>query len=339
MRIVIVGGGVVGLTLWRLLERRGIAATILDRGRPGAAIPRPFLLPYHGFDALRDAGTYDAVHDIAWEVAPEAQGGAVALTATFTRVSAILADGVPVRHGVEVTGLLRDGARIVGVTAAADGVHEEEIRADLVVACDGLNSPVRSMAGIEADARLADGAHLSWISPVVIDRAFAMHYQADGRQVGLIGWPEGSAGWWDIERSGEAGAKAPGLERFKQAFAALLPAAAPALDGLASVDDLVYRELTILHCREWWRPGVVVIGDAAHFLGPEAGIGAGLGLGDAHALAQAIAARPEDPDAACAEYERWRAPVVRPYEAVGAEGARIVRGGQKPAGEIWPPPA
>src|SRR5699024_469704 len=107
MRIVIVGGGVVGVTLWRLLQRRGITATIVDRGRPGAAVPRPFLLPYHGFDALRDAGTYDAVHDIAWEVAPEAPGGAVALTATFTRVAAILADGVPVRHGVEVTGLLR----------------------------------------------------------------------------------------------------------------------------------------------------------------------------------------------------------------------------------------
>jgi len=84
---------------------------------------------------------------------------------------------------------------------------------------------------------------------------------------------------------------------------------------------------------------VVAIGDAAHFLGPEAGIGAGLGLGDAHALAQAVATHRDDPDAACAEYERWRGPVVRPYEAVGAAGARIVRGGDKPAGEIWPPPA
>jgi 2-polyprenyl-6-methoxyphenol hydroxylase-like FAD-dependent oxidoreductase len=30
---------------------------------------------------------------------------------------------------------------------------------------------------------------------------------------------------------------------------------------------------------------VVLIGDAAHFFGPETGVGAGLGLGDAHALA------------------------------------------------------
>jgi 2-polyprenyl-6-methoxyphenol hydroxylase-like FAD-dependent oxidoreductase len=338
MRIVIVGGGVVGLTLWRILDGRGIEATVLDRAAPGAAIPRPFLLPYHGFEGLRAAGVFDAVHAIAWEVAPEAPQGTIALTATFTRVNEILAEGVPVRYGTEVTGLLRDGDRVTGVHVTGPG-GDEDLAADLVVACDGLRSPVRTMVGIEPESRLADGAHLSWISPVVIDRSFAMHYQADGRQVGLIGWPEGSAGWWDIERCGEAAMKAPGLERFKEAFAALLPPAAPALEGLTSVDDLVYRELTILRCEEWWRPGVVIIGDAAHFLGPEAGIGAGLGLGDAHALAEAITANRDDPDAACADYERWRGPAVRPYEAIGAEGARIVRGGEKPAGEIWPPPA
>ncbi|MFP5451577.1 MAG: FAD-dependent monooxygenase [Thermoleophilia bacterium] len=338
MRIVIVGGGVVGLTLWRILDSRGIEATVLDRGNPGASIPRPFLLPYHGFEGLRAAGVFDAVRAIAWEVAPEAPQGTIALTATFTRVNEILAEGVPVRYRTEVTGLLRDGDRVTGVQITGPG-GEQDLAADLVVACDGLRSPVRTMAGIEPESRLADGAHLSWLSPVVIDRSFAMHYQADGRQVGLLGWPEGSAGWWDIERCGEAGMKAPGLERFKAAFAALLPPAAPALEGLTSVDDLVYRELTILRCEEWWRPGVVVIGDAAHFLGPEAGIGAGLGLGDAHALAEAIAANRDDPDAACADYERWRGPAVRPYEAIGAEGARIVRGGEKPSGEIWPPPA
>lgn len=336
MRIVIVGGGVVGLTMWRLLERHGIRAEVLDRAPAGTAVARPFMLPYHGFDALRDAGVYDRVHAVAWEVAPEAQGGAVALTAAFTKVAAILEDGVPVRHGAEVVALRRDGDRVTGVhmrTAAGD----EDLDADLVIACDGLRSPVREMAGLRADARLAEGAHLSWISPVVIDRSFAMHYQADGRQVGLMGWPDGSAGWWDIDRCGEEAALAPGLQAFVAAFARLLPPSAPALAGLTSVDQLVYRELTILSTPEWWTPGVVLIGDAAHFLGPEAGIGAGMGLGDAHALSRAIASHPADPDEACREYVRWREPAARPYEAVGAEGARLVRGGERPPEERWPP--
>ena len=60
--------------------------------------------------------------------------------------------------------------------------------------------------------------------------------------------------------------------------------------------------------------------------GPEAGLGAGLGLGDALALAVAIE-RSADPDAACAAYELWRRPAVRPYEEIGAAGARVARGG------------
>ena len=58
---------------------------------------------------------------------------------------------------------------------------------------------------------------------------------------------------------------------------------------------------------------MVVIGDAAHFFGPETGANAGIGVGDALALAQAIATQKTDADAACAAYEAWRAPAVRPF--------------------------
>jgi 2-polyprenyl-6-methoxyphenol hydroxylase-like FAD-dependent oxidoreductase len=84
----------------------------------------------------------------------------------------------------------------------------------------------------------------------------------------------------------------------------------------------------------------VVIGDAAHALTPEAGLGAGLGLADALALAEAVRQHPDDPDAACAAYEHWRRPVVAPYEAIGGMGVRMVPPGgpaEKPPEERWPP--
>lgn len=130
---------------------------------------------------------------------------------------------------------------------------------------------------------------------------------------------------------------APGIEAFRRAFARLLPPAEPSLAGLTSMDQLSYREPFGLRCPRWWVPGVVVIGDAAHFVGPEAGLGAGLGLGDTHALAISVARNPEDPDTACADYETWRRPAVRPYEEIGGAGARIARGGERPPEERWPP--
>jgi 2-polyprenyl-6-methoxyphenol hydroxylase-like FAD-dependent oxidoreductase len=335
VRIVVAGAGAAGLALARSLRRRGQEPLVLDRGPARSWAPRPFMPPYQGFDALDDAGVLDAVRAVSWPIAPGPDGTPVALAAPFVRVMEILAEGVQVEHGTEVVGLLGDG-RVTGVRVRdADG--ERDVPADLVVACDGVRSPLRGMAGIEAELTLAEGAHLSWMSPVEVDRSFALHYQADGRQVGLLGWPGGSAGWWDIGRCGAEAARAPGLERFREAFAALIPAAAPGLAALTSVDQLVYREITEVHAERWWIPGLVVIGDAAHAVGPESGLGAGLGLGDALALAIAVERNPDDPDRACADYESWRRPAVAPYEAAGAAGARIVRGGPLPPEEVWPP--
>ena len=74
-----------------------------------------------------------------------------------------------------------------------------------------------------------------------------------------------------------------------------------------------------------------------HAMNPEAGVGSGLGMGDAHALAVAIQLHPTDPDAALADYERWRRPAVAPYLAVGSKGVRVVRGGELRDEERWPP--
>ncbi len=337
MRVVIVGAGVVGLCLARGLRRRGLDPVVVERAPAGAYRPRPFMLPYHGFEALEDAGALEPVRGVAWEIAPRPDGTPVALAAPFVRVSEILADGVPVAHEREVTGLLRDAGRVTGVRLRDASGGERDEPADLVVACDGVRSPTRAMAGIDAEISLAEGAHLSFMSSAVIDRPFALHYQADGRQVGLLGWPDGSAGWWDIERCGREAALAPGLDAFRAAFARLIPEAAPALEAITSVEQLVYREVEEVRCERWWVPGLVVIGDAAHAVGPEAGLGAGLGLGDALALAVALE-RNRDPDGACADYELWRRPAVRPYEEIGAAGARVARGGVKPPEERWPPP-
>ena len=172
-------------------------ALVLDRGAPGAWFPRPFMPPYHGFDALAHAGVVDVVRAVSWEIAPRPGAGPVALATPFLRFIEILAEGVEVRHGQEVTGLLRDGdGRVTGVRAR-DHAGERDEAADLVVACDGIRSPLRGMDGIGARLELAEGAHMSFISPAEVDRSFALHYQADGRQVGLLGWPGGSAGWWD----------------------------------------------------------------------------------------------------------------------------------------------
>ncbi len=56
MRIVIVGGGLVGLTLAALLRRRGVEPVVIERMAPREYVRRGFMLGHQGYDALADLG-------------------------------------------------------------------------------------------------------------------------------------------------------------------------------------------------------------------------------------------------------------------------------------------
>jgi 2-polyprenyl-6-methoxyphenol hydroxylase-like FAD-dependent oxidoreductase len=246
-----------------------------------------------------------------------------------------LRQGLDVWFDHEVIGLLRSGDRVAGVRVrGAEG--EREVPADIVVGADGTQSGVRDLAGIDAVLTLSDTAFVGFRSPVRGPEPFLIHFTGDGRQLTLLDWPGGSAGGWQIDRpaGGAEVALAPGVETFKRAYLRLMPAAA---DAIAPVEELRYREVTEVSCETWWRPGVVLIGEALHAMNPEAGIGSGLGMADAHALAIAIAQNADDADRALAEYERWRRPAVAPYLAVGSQGVRPLERREPSPEERWPP--
>src|SRR5205823_2608393 len=163
--------------------------TVLERAPADARIPGPIMLPFQAYDAFEEAGVLDGVRARGRDIPPFAEGRPVAVAVARQAVLDLLADGVEVRHEQEVTHLLRDGERVRGVRVRGPE-GERDMEADLVVGCDGTHSAVRGMAGIPAQLRDAAGGTISFRSPVVIEHAFAMAYQSDGRQVGLLGWPE-----------------------------------------------------------------------------------------------------------------------------------------------------
>ncbi|MDX6647576.1 MAG: hypothetical protein QOK40_3303 [Miltoncostaeaceae bacterium] len=342
MRVVVVGGSLVGLTLARALAKRGHQPVVLERGR-GEVRGDPLFVPYQAYDALADVGVMETVQREGVPIAATGPGPPPGYGFFRRSLTELLAAGVPVAHEQSVVGLLRaDGGegRIVGVRVRGpDG--EREIAADLVVGADGAGSPVRGMAGIPGETVTVDDGWLGALGAPDPDRSFAMRFLSDGRQIGLYAAPGISFIFWQIGRVGRQAALAPELDRFRAAALRLLPEAQTALEGVRDRSQLVYWEaLEVRGCQPWWVPGAVVIGDAAHALTPEAGLGSGLGMGDALALAEAVRQHPDDPDAACASYERWRRPVVAPYESIRGSAVRMVPAGaptEKPPEERWPP--
>lgn len=378
MKIAIAGGGIVGLTLARLLRARGFEPTVFERMPAGVYQRRGYMMGFQAYPPLQELGVFDKLKPEGREIAPGGAGGeAVAICIEVGKLINALAEGVPVEYETTVTGLRRDDTgRIIGVTVQGPdpsaapsgpppdaefgrrdpqliggvvredraenvpGVEVREMDADLVVACDGMNSPVRNMAGLEADFTPLSEAALSFMSPAVGSVSFAMGYLSDNSHIGTLSWPEGSAGWRTCAKVGAEAALAPGVDAIKEMWARLLPESAAAVAGVTSIDQIRYSEPQLLTTPKWWIPGLILIGDSAHFFGPETGVSSGIGMGDAHALAEAIRQNPDNPDGACQAFETWRAPVVRPYEAMDPGRQRLNLTGPGPRDdEVWPPRA
>ena len=186
------------------------------------------------------------------------------------------------------------------------------------------------MAGLEPVLEPLPRASLAWMSPEPGGVSFAMAYMSDGGHIGTLGWPEGSAGWRSIDKVGAEAALAPGLDAIKKMWIQLLPESEKGISGPTSIDQVRYVEPSLLSCKGWWTPGVLLIGDSAHFFGPETGVSSGIGIG-AQALAEAVRQFPNDSDAACQNFITCVPPVVRPYRGDGPRAAADAHHRRAPA--------
>jgi 2-polyprenyl-6-methoxyphenol hydroxylase-like FAD-dependent oxidoreductase len=74
------------------------------------------------------------------------------------------------------------------------------------------------------------------------------------------------------------------IERLKKSFADL-SAITPSLFEGVKDEDIIVGDLADIHCNMWYTKHSVLIGDAAHCLGPHAGMGSSLAFEDAYVLA------------------------------------------------------
>ncbi len=160
MRVVIAGGGLVGLALAALLRRRGLEPAVIERMPAGVYVRRGFMLGHQAYDAMDELGLLGEIRARGRAIGATADGGSAATAVEVGLVLAGLGRDVPVMHEHAVTELTRDEAgRVTGVIAEGpDGAVP--VPADLVVACDGMRSRVRGDGrpggGLHADGRGQD---------------------------------------------------------------------------------------------------------------------------------------------------------------------------------------
>ncbi|MGB6539700.1 MAG: FAD-dependent oxidoreductase [Xanthobacteraceae bacterium] len=198
--------------------------------------------------------------------------------------------GFDLRMCTEATDLVEEDGRVVGLRAKSpDG--EVVIRADLVVGADGRHSTVRDKAGLKSDDYGAP-MDVLWFrlahKPTDENETFG-HIEAGSMLVMLD-----RGDYWQcayvIPKGGIERVKAAGLDAFRGRVVELSPFLADRIGELKGWDDVKLLSVTVDRLRQWWRPGLICIGDAAHAMSPIGGVGINLAVQDAVATANRLAA-------------------------------------------------
>ena len=310
---LVAGGGPAGMMLGLLLARAGVDVTVMEKHAD-------FLRDFRGdtvhastlrlLDELGLGSRFAQVpHRLIDTIRMQLQGEPVDLDLSrlpgahqhialvpqwdFLELLATASEAEPnfrLLRSTEVTGVLRDRGRVVGVTYRDGAGETKQMRAELTVACDGRTSTVRSAIGLVPRAfgapmdvwwfrlprRPDDPSGLGGIFSaghgcILIDRG-------DYYQIAYI-----------IPKGTDAEMRARGIEALHGVLVDLAPWLADRVDTLQSFDDVKLLDVQLNRLRRWYSDGVLFIGDSAHAMSPVGGVGINLAVADAVAAARLLA--------------------------------------------------
>ncbi|MBX3302010.1 MAG: FAD-dependent oxidoreductase [Nitrospira sp.] len=194
-----------------------------------------------------------------------------------------------VKMSAEVMDLIESGGSVVGLRAET-ATGPLEVRAALVVGADGRHSIVRKRAGLSVE-EFGSPMDVLWFrlsrkSEDPIDpmgrfdtgRIFIMLNRGDYWQCGFV-----------ITKGSLGEIRAQGLSQFRDGLAKLAPFATDRVHELQEWESIKLLTVQVDRLRQWHRPGLLCIGDAAHAMSPVGGVGINLAIQDAVAAANLLA--------------------------------------------------
>ena len=349
--LAIIGAGLGGLTLARVLHVHGVPVTVYEAEPSAVARTQGGMLDIHddtGQPALQAADLIEEFRDLIVEGAEAsrvlAPDGTVLLDepddGTGGRpevqrgdLRQLLLDSLP-------AGVIRWGHKVTQIRPLDQGRHEMRfadgttVVTDMLVGADGAWSRVRPLlsdatpayVGISfvetylfdadtrhpAAAKAVGGGSLFALAP---GKAILAHRESGGTLHTYVALSTPQDWLAGIDFTDPAAATAQVAQEFD--------GWAPELTALITDSDTpaVPRTINALPIGLRWDrvAGVTLLGDAAHLMSPFAGEGANLAMYDGAELGKALAAHPDDVETALAAYERALFPRGA---AAAAESAR-----------------
>jgi len=312
VRCCIAGGGPAGMMLGLLLARAGVEVLVLEKHVDFLRDFRGDTIHPSTLEVMHELGVLERLLALPHQKVPRINGqfGDLALTvADFSSLSTqcrfvafmpqwdflnFLAEEAArystfqLRMQADVTGLIEEAGSVVGLRAnTPDGPIE--VRASLVVGADGRHSVVRAKAGLSIE-EFGAPMDVLWFrlsrqssdpaNPVgrfEAGRIFIMLNRGEYWQCGFV-----------IPKGSRDQLQGRGLPAFRDAVAQLAPFMADRVGELQDWAAIKLLTVQVDRLRQWYRPGLLCIGDAAHAMSPVGGVGINLAIQDAVATANLL---------------------------------------------------
>ena len=309
MRLLVAGAGPVGLALAAACENAEVdiveASPAREEPLPPELDLRVYALSPGSRSLLRDLGAWDALDtariapvrrmvvygdgDSSLAFAPPA-GESLAWIVEGNRLSQALDEAIATRPEIRV----RRGAAARDFEASAERaailVGDDRLEGDVLAGADGPDSHVRARFGIPAEEHRYDE------SAVVAHFDCEKSHEGIARQWfradGVLAWlplpGRGVSIVWSAPQSVAEELSALPAADFE---ARVAEAGGKLLGGMRLISAVARFPLRLIRVADPVRPGVALVGDAAHAVHPLAGQGLNLGFQDARTLASALSER------------------------------------------------
>lgn len=164
------------------------------------------------------------------------------------------------------------------------------VKADLVVACDGRNSILREAAGLQS-TNLGAPMDVLWfrLPRHSTDPSGTYGVPGHGNFFVLLNRND----YWQVacviaKGTAEQWRQRP-LDDFRAKLTRRIPFLKDRVGHIRSWDDIKLLEVRVDRLEQWYRPGLIFIGDAAHAMSPIGGVGINLAIQDAVAAGNILA--------------------------------------------------
>jgi 2-polyprenyl-6-methoxyphenol hydroxylase-like FAD-dependent oxidoreductase len=329
MRVIVIGGGICGVTTAIALQRAGIEASVFERAPAPAEVGAGISIWGNAIKALRAidaAGPVLALGEVMERGELRTSRGRLLSHAPVGEYDRRLGAPSVLLHRAELLGALlgqlpdrvvRFGRRCVGFHECDGGVavkfdDGQEEPADLLVGADGINSVVRAQLLSDGPARYSGYTCWRGVAKVpesMVARGYVCEAWGRGQRFGIVRIGDGRVYWFATRNAapnqqdpptGPKPLLASMFARWFDPIPRLIEATPP--EAIIHNDILDRPPVT-----RWSSRRVVLLGDAAHPTTPNIGQGACMAIEDAVLLARLLGGG-GDPAHAFEEFERRRMP-------------------------------